>query len=89
MIGLYKYSEYFGRMGALEGLFFASADEIAQYRNTEIHFGEVLGKHSDIVGEMNDETLQLITDDPDVVALLRPFGISTGVNPFDYIAEDI
>ena len=47
---LYKFHWDCGRMGNLDGVFIAEPKEIEALIGKEIHFGEVLGKHSDIQG---------------------------------------
>ena len=69
---VYKYSEGFGRMGNLEGVFVASAKDIARLRRAgQVYLGEVLGKHSEVVATINDETVRELTDAPAVVSFLN------------------
>ncbi len=79
---IYKYSEDFGRMGDLEGVFVADDDTITELRKVkEIYLGEVLGKHSEVYATVDDSTLKEISDDPVIVAFFkRHFCGSIGVN---------
>jgi hypothetical protein len=45
---LYRFLHYDMR-GTIEGLFFASEEEVQALFGEEVYFGEVLGKHSDVV----------------------------------------
>lgn len=73
--GLYKYKWDFGRMGRLEGLFLALPSEVQSAIGKEFDFGEALGKHSEIEGEIEPDDLKLVTDDPgDVAVIERLFG---------------
>jgi hypothetical protein len=87
---VYKYTEDFGRMGVLDGVFVEDVDFVEANTGREVYFGEVLGKHSEIVGTTNQENVTLVADSADFVFLFEQFGLSSGYNPFDCIrdAED-
>ena len=59
-LNLYKFDYYCGRMGDLEGLFFAKEKSIESLIGQYIHFGEVLGKHSDISVTIEEKHLSKI-----------------------------
>lgn len=48
MFKLYQFYIDFGRMGEIEGLFIADEDAVKRSIGKHVHFGEVLGKHSDV-----------------------------------------
>ncbi len=76
---LYRFSVYCGRMGELEGHFFASEEEIAEIETRSIYFGEVLGKHSEIVadpGEINFTRYELSEEAEK--AIIEVFGTYSG-----------
>ncbi len=79
--GVYRWSESFGRAGSLDGIFTARADEVAAFIGKEVHFGEALGKHSDVSCELAAEQFELLTDDADFVEKFKRFGLSTGWDP--------
>ena len=91
MLGIYSYSSYCGRMGVVEGLFVANKEDVENAIGSEVHFGEVLGKHSDVYGTLDEEDLVLKSDDQ---AFIRQFvdimgiGAISGYNPLDYIEEE-
>tara|TARA_Y100000310_G_scaffold321360_1_gene378878 strand:+ start:3846 stop:4022 length:177 start_codon:yes stop_codon:yes gene_type:complete len=46
---LYGFYADFGRMGNLDGIFIAESDDLDAIMGKDIYFGEILGKHSDII----------------------------------------
>ncbi len=68
---LVKYAEDFGRMGGLDAVFVTTPEYLSELRAfRRVHFGEVLGKHSDIVGNMTDDTLSVVSVDQDFIEKL-------------------
>ena len=84
--GLYRFRFDCGRYGELNGLFFAMTEEITSLRGKTAYFGEVLGKHSSIEVELEDDMFELL--DINVVArreLLTKVGSHiSGYDPRDY-----
>lgn len=90
MKAIYKMNFDCGRMGSLTGIFVA---DIAKMNGliqsgATVYFGEVLGKHSDIHGPIEESDITLVSDTPDFVALFEHHDMATGYNPFDYIEEE-
>lgn len=77
-----------GRQGNVESVFVATQAEIDAALGSQVYFGEILGKHSDIHGQLDAEDLTLLSDDPALVALFRDRVGSTGHSPLDYLEED-
>ncbi len=77
-----------GRQGAVESVFVASQAEIDAALGSAVYFGEILGKHSEVHGQLDAEDLTLLSDDPALVALFRDRVGSTGHSPLDYLEED-
>lgn len=86
--GLYKFEFDCGRQGYLSGAFIAEADEIASLVGQDVYFGEVLGKHSEIYGVIEEGDIMLVTDDPQVVATLKAVNFGSGHNPLQYLEEE-
>jgi len=86
--GVYKFYWDCGRMGYLDGIFVATDSSIRKAIGQDVYFGEVLGKHSEIDGSLEEEDVKLITDDKVVVAIFEEYKISCGFNPLDYIVEE-
>ena len=80
-----------GRMGDIDGLFVADEQAVSDLIGKDIYFGEVLGKHSDIAGTLEEDDLTIKSDDPvfinKLVEVIGSDSIS-GFNPFDYYDED-
>ena len=87
---IYKLHVDCGRMGTIYGLFIAEKGTVEQLVRDEVQvcFGEVLGKHSDISGSMDDTDYTLVTDDQLAVEMFKKYDLSVGYNPFHYI-EDV
>ncbi len=90
MKAIYKMEVDCGRMGSLSGIFIADTEEVKALIETkvEIYFGEVLGKHSEIFGTINEDEIVLVTDDITIVDIFEKYGMATGHNPFEHLDED-
>lgn len=80
-----------GRMGMLEGLFVAEESDMDALIGKEIYFGEVLGKHSEICGELEARDIDVKSDDQEFIEkLVKVIGHTSisGFNPFDYYEEE-
>jgi len=75
-----------GRQGSLSGIFVADKDEVKRLVESqkEIYFGEVLGKHSEICGPVEESDIEMVTDNSAAVMVFTEFNLATGYNPFDY-----
>jgi len=87
---LVEFKWYCGRMGTLSGLFVTTQEEIDNIIGKEVYFGEVLGKHSEIQGEITAEDFKVKSDDQAFIdKLVEVLGEHiSGYSPFDYIEED-
>lgn len=77
-----------GRQGSVEGLFVATDAEVDEAKGQHVYLGEVLGKHSDVHGTLDDGDLQRLTDDPDFIAKFEKFECESGYNPLQYINKE-
>jgi hypothetical protein len=93
---LVLYEEDFGRMGDLRGMFFVTPEQLEYLKERcTVEFGEVLGKHSDITGLMNEYTLSIVTEDQkwiqqtfDVLHLRgKEYKDLGGINPYKDLKE--
>lgn len=87
--GLYKMYLDCDRQGELTGIFIERKDFVDYLlkNNIEIYFGEALGKHSEVTCNFTEEpenTIQFITDRPDVISIVQEYGLENGYNPFEY-----
>ncbi len=83
---LYKFHWDCNRMGDVHGIFAATQDEVKAAIGKEVYFGEILGKHSEIYGPLEERDLTILTDDKDFIAKAKSFGmVPMGHNPLDHI----
>lgn len=88
MKAIYKLYIDCGRMGTLEGVFVAEKEKLNNLIGKHIYYGEVLGKHSEVYGNLEKEEVTMVTDDENVVKLFETYDLSSGINPFHYIDEE-
>lgn len=87
MLKLYSFYWDCGRMGNLDGLFVAEESEVAKILGKEVYFGEVLGKHSEIYGTVDEEDITVVSDDQEKIEwLIDVIGGAniSGYNPLEY-----
>lgn len=80
-ICLWRFYWDCGRQGEVEGIFKAAKEEVDAAIGMEVYFGEILGKHSEVYGELEEGEITLESDDPLVVKN----AIESGYNPLDYL----
>jgi hypothetical protein len=87
---LWKFYWDCGRMGEVEGLFVATQEDIDEVIGKEIYFGEILGKHSEVYGTLDNEDLKKIElDQKSIETLISELGNTwSGYNPLSYIEEE-
>lgn len=83
---LYSFYWDCGRMGDLQGLFIAEESDIEKILGKEVYFGEVLGKHSEVYGTVDDNDIEVVSEDQEKIEWLENLLGSTvsGYNPLDY-----
>lgn len=86
MQNLYKFNFECGRMGSLTGNFRATPEEVKAIIGKTCYFGEVLGKHSDISGPIEENEIELITDNQEFLSMANKLNIDleSGFNPLNY-----
>jgi hypothetical protein len=80
-------------MGTLHGLFVLDAEEWADWQKLveskhSVYFGEVLGKHSEVMGPIEEGDFTVVTEDQEFCSKFVEYGCANGHNPFDYLEED-
>ena len=73
-----------GRQGDVEGVFKATKDEVENAIGKSVYFGEILGKHSEVYGVLEEGECKLISDDPIYVMN----AVESGYNPLEYIEDE-
>lgn len=77
--------------GIIEGLFVCTLKELNTLKEATVDFGEVLGKHSEVVIEDIYSYCDVVTDDAILIEQLkRVFGSKTmcGYNPLEELDEE-
>jgi hypothetical protein len=79
-----------GRSGCLEGLFIATQEEIDNLIGSKVYFGEVLGKHSEVYGAIEEGEITKVDLDSEIVEKVSAILGDTwsGYNPLEYINYD-
>lgn len=85
-LAVFKMDVSCGRMGNLEGVFVAKKSHVKCLidNKIEVYYGEVLGKHSEIYGPVEEKEITLITEDKSVIDVILAHDLSSGFNPFDH-----
>lgn len=83
---IFKFNFDCGRQGELEGVLVSTKEKVDTLVKSEmeVYFGEVLGKHSEVVGPIDEGELIFVSDKEDVVRAVEEYGLTSGYNPFDY-----
>ncbi len=85
---IYKFEVDYGRHGSLSGIFSCEKEEIESLIGKEIHFGDVLGKHSEVILILQKEHLTEVTNDEKFVELFDEYNLQKGFNPLDYHSQE-
>ena len=86
---LWKFYWDCGRQGSVEGLFVATDEEINVALGKEVYFGEILGKHSEVYGTLEEGDLKKLDIESEAVEkIVRELGDTwSGYNPLDYCGD--
>jgi hypothetical protein len=84
----YRFKCDYGRCGNVHRVFIATPEEVAKAIGSEVYFGEILGKHSEIYGELSSGDLETITNDPSDIETIERLGLTSGYNPLKYIRQE-
>ena len=78
-----------GRMGELEGAFFATEQELERVLGSDICLYDVLGKHSEIEVELErDQFTELDISEESIAVITKKLGITlSGINPINEAEE--
>ena len=74
------------RYASATGLFIEDKEKIEWLLKTKpkIYFGEISGKRSEVSGTLDEDDIQMITDDPDDLKVIERLELEHGINPFWY-----
>lgn len=73
-----------GRQGEVEGLFKATKEEVENAIGKEVYFGEILGKHSEVYGTLEESEIELVSDNP--IEVMN--ATESGYNPLEYLEDE-
>lgn len=84
---LWKFHWNCGRSGSLDGLFVATEQEVEDMIGCEAYFGEVLGKHSEVYGQIEQNDIRKLDVSSDSVEEVSKVLGNTwsGFNPMNYV----
>jgi hypothetical protein len=88
---LVEFDWYCGRMGSVQGLFITYPSVLKSAYGKHVYFGEILGKHSEIEGTIDEKDFTVVSQDQDFINKLADVIKSTnisGYNPLEYMNED-
>lgn len=86
MEAIYRMRFDCGRQGELTGIFVAEKAKVKVLleNGIEIYWGEVLGKHSEVYGPLDEGELIEVSDNPDAIKIIKQLKLESGYNPFHY-----
>lgn len=84
---LYRFILEYGRQGDIEGLFVATEKEIELILKSKLYMHDILGKHSEISGDISEEDIEKLELNPNIVSQVSKILGETwsGYNPKNYI----
>lgn len=85
-----EYYEDCGRMGDLSGVFITTQAELDAAIGGDYNFGEALGKHSEVYGELNAGMVTVKSSDQEFIAKFEEVmgtGTISGYNPVENIQQ--
>lgn len=87
--GALWHFSYSRRGGRLDGLFVATEEEVEAHLGKSVHFGEALGKHTDVDVVFNRDRVSRVNADPTAIAKITEVVGKTwcGWNPIKMIEE--
>lgn len=86
--GIYSFYWDCGRSGELTGLFIATEERMKEVMGRSLYFGEVLGKHSEVYGTLNEDDVELITTDEIAISIVEKYKLTSGFNPLLYLKDE-
>lgn len=86
--GIYKF-EITSQLGELTGIFIATEKELKKLIGKKFYFYEKLGKHSEVWGSYKGTEWELVTQEPEMIKGFEKYNLTFGINPFDYLSEQI
>lgn len=79
-------------MGDISSVFIAESDLVDELIGETVYFGEILGKHSDIYGNLEEKDITVRSEDQNFISLFEEImgdNWSSGNNPIEVIMEQM
>ncbi len=86
MKSIYKLTFDCERLDFLIGIFVAEDEDVKILVDNKIfvNFGEALGKHSQVHGNIEESEIIKVTDDELAINIFENYNLQSGYNPFEY-----
>jgi hypothetical protein len=86
---IYNFYADYGRSGSIDGTFVADVAkmDLLIESKIQVYYGDILGKHSEVYGPVEQSEITLKSNDPAEVALFEKLKLSSGVNPFEHLED--
>lgn len=75
-------------MGDVRGLFIADSEEIEEACGQHVYFGEILGKHSEVEGTLEEKDFKLVSSIDSDIEVFERLSLHTGYNPLEYLYDE-
>ena len=87
---LYRFYWDCGRNGSVEGIFIAEEEDVKNAIGENVYFGEILGKHSEVYGILEESDIKELNVSSITVKELEKIAGTNicGYNPLDYLDLD-
>jgi hypothetical protein len=84
---LWQFAWYFRRGGEVESLFVATEKEVENLIGEYVYFGEIMGKHSEVCGNIEEGDITKLDVSPEAVEEVAKHlgGTWSGYDPRDYV----
>ena len=86
--GVYRFHMNYGRHAKIQGIFLAYEYDVRDLVGVTVYFGEIAGKHTEVIRKIDYEDVILVTDDPTAVHIFERYDLECGINPFDYSEDE-
>jgi len=75
MLKLFVFHADWGRMGTVESVFMGSEEDVAKMYGKTVYLGDILGKHSDVSVDIDEDSFEVHKiDEATIAILLKIFG---------------
>lgn len=84
-----QWAQDYGRMGDLDGVFVCEKDLLEKLKGHKVYASDVLGKHSEIPLVLDDESIEIKSEDQDFIEkFVEIVGDRVGFDVLGYVQDD-